>query len=640
MAIYNAGLLELVDRGNDEDALGYVDDVAILAVGDDLGETTDKLSEIMNGQDGGLDWSKTHNSKFEVSKSVVMHATRAQRNQDDNNAGNPRVELDGQLVEEVESFKYLGIYVDNQLRWTTHLQKATEKATNWALNFRRLTRPSTGVSSKLMRQLYIATVIPKMTYGLDVWYTPPTKPLGYRQNIGSVAALRQMTKIQRIATLAITGGIKSTPTDLLDAHAGVLPIELGLQKICHRATVRMATLPNSHPLYRLFRKAARETPRTHKAPIDELLRIYELNPIRYETIRPAMTTPDYTPPFSTKIACSRNESMKHEQNDQARIKVFSDGSGYQGKIGAAAVLYRRGQPEPQASLRYTLGDTTTHTTYDAELTGGVLAMWLLKNAETTLEDEISVYTDNQSIIKADKFPKPRTGQTLLNELISVAKQVPGRITIHWISGHTDVGGNEEADKQAKEASLGQESTSPELPMLLRRPLAKSASAEKQAYHAELKRSWLDIWDESPRKARFQEIDPDFPFTRFRKVSNQLNRAQANLLVQIRTGHIPLNYRLHKIRKSETDKCPNCIERRGGARARETLEHFLFECRAYRDERAELLTELQTYRPSLQTITNDPKKAKALLKYVARTGRLKGFDASILQRNMTDADDNN
>ena len=75
-------------------------------------------------------------------------------------------------------------------------------------------------------------------------------------------------------------------------------------------------------------------------------------------------------------------------------------------------------------------------------------------------------------------------------------------------------------------------------------------------------------------------------------------------------------------------------------ARETLEHFLFECRAYRDERAELLTELQTHRPSLQTITNDSKKAKALLKYVARTGRLKGFDASILQRNTTDANNNN
>jgi len=73
--IYNAGLLELVDKDNDEDALGYVDNMAILAIGDNLDNTTDKLFKIMNGRDGGLDWSRTHNSKFKISKSVIMHTT-------------------------------------------------------------------------------------------------------------------------------------------------------------------------------------------------------------------------------------------------------------------------------------------------------------------------------------------------------------------------------------------------------------------------------------------------------------------------------------------------------------------------------------------------------------------------------------
>jgi len=111
--IYNAGLLELVDKDNDEDALGYV---AILAIGNDLDNTTDKLSEIMNGRDGGLNWSRTHNSKFEISKSVIMHATRARSDDNEYPGGHPQLELDGQLVEEVESFKYLGIHVDNKLR--------------------------------------------------------------------------------------------------------------------------------------------------------------------------------------------------------------------------------------------------------------------------------------------------------------------------------------------------------------------------------------------------------------------------------------------------------------------------------------------------------------------------------------------
>jgi hypothetical protein len=55
-----------------------------------------------------------------------------------------------------------------------------------------------------MRQLYIAVALPKMTYALDVWYTPPTKPVGQRKSIGSVGVLRQMTKLQRLAPLDAT----------------------------------------------------------------------------------------------------------------------------------------------------------------------------------------------------------------------------------------------------------------------------------------------------------------------------------------------------------------------------------------------------------------------------------------------------
>jgi len=51
--------------------------------------------------------------------------------------------------------------------------------------------------------------------------------------------------------------------------------------------------------------------------------------------------------------------------------------------------------------------------------------------------------------------------------------------------------NKKADKQAKAASGGNSSKKPKLPLFLCRPMAKSASAEKQAYHKELKESWQD-----------------------------------------------------------------------------------------------------------------------------------------------------
>jgi hypothetical protein len=110
-----------------------------------------------------------------------------------------------------------------------------------------------------MRRLYLAVALPKITYGIDIWYSPPTKPTGAARNTGSVGTLKSLQKLQRMATLAITGALRTTPTDLLDAHAGVLPMELALLKVCHRAAVRMLTLPKTHPLHKKV-KDARLTP--------------------------------------------------------------------------------------------------------------------------------------------------------------------------------------------------------------------------------------------------------------------------------------------------------------------------------------------------------------------------------------------
>lgn len=60
--LYNADLLELPEDTTTEDALGYVDVITLLTVGEDLAETTQKLQNLMTKQEGGLHWSILHNS--------------------------------------------------------------------------------------------------------------------------------------------------------------------------------------------------------------------------------------------------------------------------------------------------------------------------------------------------------------------------------------------------------------------------------------------------------------------------------------------------------------------------------------------------------------------------------------------------
>ena len=56
--------------------------------------------------------------------------------------------------------------------------------------------------------------------------------------------------VQRIATLAITGAICSTASDIMEVHVNLALIELLLHKVCHQAALRLASLLEMHPLHK------------------------------------------------------------------------------------------------------------------------------------------------------------------------------------------------------------------------------------------------------------------------------------------------------------------------------------------------------------------------------------------------------
>ena len=161
----------------------------------------------------------------------------------------------------------------------------------------------------------------------------------------------------------------------------------------------------------------------------------------------------------------------------------------------------------------------------------------------------------------------------------------------------------------------------ELPPILRKRLPYSAAAVKQEHRETLKVKWLDAWKDSPRYARFQHIDPDFPFNKFRKISDKLSRPQASLLTQMRTGHIPLNSYLHRIKKSDTRRCESCWGR-GRLEITETVVHFLFECQTYAAEQYDMDRALGRHLRDLRGILASLDRVKELLKFVGRTARLK------------------
>lgn len=137
--------------------------------------------------------------------------------------------------------------------------------------------------------------------------------------------------------------------------------------------------------------------------------------------------------------------------------MFSDGSGQENDIGSSAILFKKGFARPLKSLQAYLGPNTKRNTYEAEAVGALLAIWLIRNTHETIGKRVSVYIDNQAIVKAISGSKPSSGQHLINSLRAAANEVPCDLTVKWISSHSEVKGKEAADRLAEAAAQGRSS---------------------------------------------------------------------------------------------------------------------------------------------------------------------------------------
>jgi len=465
--LYNADLLEIAENP-EEESLGFIDDTISIVEGDDLEENVGTLTNFMNRNEGGFAWSDAHNSHFTIDKLAVSHYSK-KRVPDPQRPGHtvkmeaPKMKLKGEVVREEKAYKYLGIHVDNQLDWKTQTHEAISRAAKWILLYKRLMKSTSGLSTKFMRRLYIMVAIPKMTYGLDVWYTPPYKELGRKRNTGSVKALREFGKLQRIATLAITGTLRTTPNNLLDAHSGLLPADLMLKNICHRALTRLCTLPLTNPVASQIETYHNQLASRHPTNIQHLFKIFRINPITLETIPATAKPPNYRLPIDMLITDSKEESIEDEPKDKVNIRIYTDGSSQNGFVGAAAVMYypRNGalNKSPRI-LQHQLGTDKEYSVWDAEAVGGLMALWLLRGSNRISHLPISIYSDSQAFIKSIGTQQAKSGYHIVSHftrqaetLISNAEPTrnPERIKLRWIAAHENVKGNERVDEEVKKS---------------------------------------------------------------------------------------------------------------------------------------------------------------------------------------------
>jgi ribonuclease HI len=453
------------------------------------------------------------------------------------------------------------------------------------VQIRRTTAPSWGLTPKHARRLYITVAIPRILYAIDVWGIQ-FKRGATPQTAGKITeSNNKLMLVQRAGTLAITGGLRTSPTDMLDAHAFTLPLHLEIEKHLFRSAIRLATLPPEHPLHKSAKKCASKTTKRHRSTIHDLMQAFDVKPNLLETLTTTGRNPatHHKQLFKVDIANDKEASITADVEGKEKVKVYSDGSVQEGKVGVAAIPIRPGKETRK--LHYHLGTADQHTIFEAELVGLLLGLHLIKTEKT--RTSYALGADNQAALAVAMTPSNSSGHYLANLFLTAAFNLQKKngtanysLMLRWTAGHVDIKGNELADKEAKLAAEGTTSEASHLPKTLKKPLKYNKSAAKQAHNTKLKDTWNKAWHKSPRMQKSKLIDSTIPSQKFLKLINDpdISRKGASWLFQLRTGHIPLNAYLHRFKRTESAKCPACRYHN------ETPQHFLLNCPGYAHER--------------------------------------------------------
>jgi ribonuclease HI len=235
-------------------------------------------------------------------------------------------------------------------------------------------------------------------------------------------------------------------------HAHVLPVHIRLNRSAFNAGTRLVTLP-SNPIRRVLLRCC-NVPRFHRSPIHHLISAFPVFRSEFETIDPQRRlAPLPAGALSTHIADSKDKARANMERIVAGggFCVFTDGSGFEGGVGAAAAAMKGGEMGEQCTKH--LGTGGEHTVFEAEVCGAILALDIVTG--TPRLTSVDVFMDCQPAITALNTSSPLSTPSSLARLCRVRRTL--KVRIHWVPAHVGIAGNGAVDACAKDAAQGSSS---------------------------------------------------------------------------------------------------------------------------------------------------------------------------------------
>ena len=267
---------------------------------------------------------------------------------------------------------------------------------------------------------------------------------------------------------------------------------------------------------------------------------------KIEHIEPFIRPPWWT--LNAQVIISQDKQSAKAHHDRIQginqytlpLTIYTDGSGINNKIGAAAC-------NTKEILHQHLGPSEKFNVFTAEVSAIGLAMDIVSQNHN--QQQCHIYTDSQAAIKAIINPGKQSGQAIIKATLDKIDHLINRthLTIHWIPGHQQIKGNEQADAEAKKAAqnsaLG--SKHPHSPLKSSRTMTIKQLAKAQ---------WKQTMESDKYKSKHlrQILRHRQAKAGQRYYKSADTWKAATTLAQLCTGHCQLNAYLYCFRKYQAD----------------------------------------------------------------------------------------